>query len=240
MKEKPNKYQTLKNDLERLDPGRDADIEFAEEDLFPDRLEKTGEPDFRERAGRAARNFFVILLCIAITGLWYVDWDFSAFADRTSDVVTSVFGDNESQTFNVAPTPPAPGTVVEGNANQGMRMLDYMAAMQEAGYREQFSTPAITAFYQSGVPISYLDGLHEAEYLETLSFPAIITYFQSGVTIEYLDALKAGGYLDRFPFHAVTAFFQENISVEYLDELKASGLLEDLSFHDILIMSQNR
>lgn len=255
MDEKKRDYRALKNDLERLEI--EDDIDLREEDFFKPGMKLTPDPTLAQKAGRGIRNFLAVLLCVVITGLWYYDWNFSLLASRTSDLVTSIFGSGEVEEYNLTnfegelpPLPEIPelpdqvevdvqAEIAENMNTQEMSMTEYVVAMEESGYRDLFEMPAISALYQSGVPIAYLDELNDAGYLQELSFPAIITFHSTGMPTEYLNGMKSGGYLDQFGFPGITAFYTSGITVEYLDDLKVKGILEGLSFSDILIMHQS-
>lgn len=266
MNEKNRKYRSLKNDLEKLDTGPkpeeappDPRIGDSSEDdlsfLYTPEEARPPEPALREKIGRGVRNFLGVLLCLVITGLWYYDWNVSDFVNRTSDFVTSFIWEAEPPGTAPAPDreaglPPLPelpempadveseleSAIAGGGEGLEMAMADYVAALDEAGYRELFSMPAIAAFYQAGVTMDYLDRLNEAGFLQDHSFPEILTFFSSGVTVDYLVAMRDRGYLERFGYPAVAALSSSGVTVDYLDGLRERGLLEDLTFSDILIM----
>lgn len=171
-------YQKLKNDLERMVP--EADPEYPEEDFM---MEPEQEEDERSQFGQKAKEFFnnflVTVLCVFIALIWWFDWNFSALSDNTSDWVTGLLG-NESLEIpgspEIAPIPGLPdlpdevrakieGELSDGQNDLGMNMTEYVAAVQEAGYRERYSMPELSAFYQADIEIPYLDQLMKRDSL---------------------------------------------------------------------------
>lgn len=258
-------YQKLKNDLERMVP--DSELDSREKELLvkdkPDEASTSSE--LWEDSKRFFKNFLVATLCVIIILLWWFDWNFSALANRTSDVISGLFGDEITEigatppTFEVPPvpgpggTPPMPelselGPEIEAEVRaeisraqneMNMGMSDYVSAMEEAGYRDLYSMPELSVMYQTGVEISYLDELNEVGLLEELPYTAIITFFSADVSTDYIVAMNESGYLERYGFPGVTAFYSSDIPVSYLNDLEEKGMLDDLSFSDILLMYQS-
>ncbi|MDR8390146.1 hypothetical protein NC796_03270 [Aliifodinibius sp. S!AR15-10] len=244
-------YQRLKNDLERMVP--DSELNPREEDLLMTEPEQTKSSQFWEDTKRFAKNFLVATLCVIIGVLWLFDWNVSAMMNRTSDVISGLLGNAPAQVQGPPPlpeTPPLPSLPeipaeieeeirAEIDANQDeleMGMSEYVSAITEAGYRDQFTIQALSAMYHSGVEVSYLDQLNEAGLLEELAFPAIITFYSADVSVDYLAAMKEGGYFEQFGFPGVAALASADVPVSYLDELREKGLLEDLAFHEVIMM----
>ncbi|MDX1636865.1 MAG: hypothetical protein R3281_02770 [Balneolaceae bacterium] len=247
-------YQKLKNDLERMVP--DSELEYSEEDLLiKPEPEQQKRSEFWEDTKRFTKNFVVATLCVIITLLWWFDWNVSALASRTSEAFSGLFGEPVAEapappSVEIPPIPELPdlpadieqeirSEIANAQSELNMGMTDYLSALEEAGYRDRFSMPAITTMYQAGVEISYLDELNSAGLLEQLSFPAIVTFYNADVSTEYLIAIQQGGYLEQFGFPGVAALSAAEVPVSYLDNLKEKGLLDDLSFTDILIMYES-
>ena len=261
---KRERVNRLKNDLAWLDPEQDL-VHDKDEDSY--RKPET----FRESLSRGFRSFLAIIICIVIPALWYFDWDTSPFADRTSETVTGILESGLGAGFQqdgVAPLPPAPD--VPAIASFDGSMIEYTSALREAGLLDSFSSPAIRAFYESGVTLEYLNSLSDAGLTEDLSFPAITAFFQNDISLDYLNRLKAenmldelsfpaviafqqndvsfdylinldeSGYLDELSFPAVVAYYQNNVSIDFLNELKSRNLLEDLSFPAVVDMYKNQ
>jgi hypothetical protein len=224
-----------------LDPDL-AWLHEPEEGSLPDKRNYEDKnlpegPSVWESISYGLRSILAVFLCLVIPALWYFDWNPSALANETSEVVTNLIEGAPPPPVPLAPPPPSPpGT----GATSGTGLTDYVAMFKQSPYAEQFSTVEITAFYQSGVTMEYLDELNAAGYLDELSFPAIITYFQSGVTTEYLDQMKAGGYLNQFSFPGIAGFYKAGVTLDFLNELKEKNLLDDLSFAEVLVMFENR
>ncbi len=238
----------------------DSDLNHDEE-LFQDtetEAEKSVPSPFWQGINRAVKNILLSLFCVFIAVLWLFDWNLSHFANTTSDLVAGLF-DDELAEARTAPEIPALSSIpelpelpqgieskieAEIEANQGkleleMSMTDYVARIREAGYRDQFSMAALTAFYHAGVTTQYLDQLNEAGFLDQLSFPAVITFHSTGVTTDYLEEMQQAGYLEQFGFPALASFYSAEIPVSYLNSLNEQGVLQDLSFSDILVMFQS-
>lgn len=217
----------LKNDLAWLDPDQDM---VLEEDEPIERVPET----FKESLSRGLRSFLAIIICIVIPALWYFDWNTSAFADRTSEAVAGFF--DEGITNSIAPLPPLPPEVastIDGS------MVDYASGLNELGLLEVFSSPAVGAFYESGVTLDYLSRLKQANLADDFSFPAVISFFQNQIPLEYLSDLKSQNLLNELSFPAIIAFYQNNVTIQYLLDLKESGFLEDTSFPAVVAYFNN-
>jgi len=243
---KKTKYRGggLKNDLDWLDPDQELAEEYAEES---GRFEKR-PTTLRESISRGLRGTLAIIICLVIPVLWYFDWNPSAIANKTSEVVTGIFDDGS--TVEVAPAPivgevpepaeaPEPAEVGVGSGLD-MNITDYAAELNKLGYLDKLSSPAVTALYQNDVPIDYLTQLDNSGYLDEFSFPAIISFHQNNVPIEYLNQLEGANFLSEFSFPAVVAYYQNNVAVEYLQQLNVADFLDDFSFPAVVAFYQNQ
>lgn len=232
-RKKRERVNRLKNELAWLDPDQEL---VHEEDEKSYQKPET----LKESLSRGFRSFLAIILCLIIPALWYFDWNFSEFADNSSDTVTGIFesgAGNEVAQDGIAPLPPVPD-LVETPSIDGS-VIDYTSALKEAGLLESFSSPAVNAFYENGVPVEYLINLNEAGMIDDFSFPAIIAFFQNDVPLDYLISLKEANILDELSFPAVIAFQQNSVSLDYLLSFNEAGYLDELSFPAIVAFYQN-
>lgn len=231
---KRERVRRLKNELAWLDP--DQELVHEEEEGISRQKPET----LKESLSRGFRSFLAIVLCLIIPALWYFDWNLSNFADSTSDTVTGVFESGEATGViedGIAPLPPVPG--VPGESSFDGSVIDYTAALKEAGLLELFSSPAVNAFYETGIPVEYLTDLNEAGLIEDFSFPAIIAFYQNQVPLDYLISLKETNILSEISFPAVIAFHQNSVSLDYLTSFSEAGYLNELSFPAVVAFYQN-
>ncbi|MDX1672847.1 MAG: hypothetical protein R3211_10935, partial [Balneolaceae bacterium] len=223
------KPRSLKEELDWLDPDQELD----EDDRLPEEF-RPASPTLRESLSRGFRSTLAVIICLVIPVLWYFNWDFSAFADKTSETVTGFFDESGS---TVAPAPEAPEIaelpevpVPPVSGALDMSITEYLAELNRLGYLEKISSPGVTALYENGVPVEYLTELNEAGFLDELSFPAVIAFYENSVPAGYLAQLEQAGYLDELSFPAVIAYFENEVSIEYLNRLNDAGFLDELSF----------
>lgn len=224
----------LENELDWLDPDQEL---THEEDDHSYQVKPT---TFRESLSRGFRSILAITLCIVIPALWYFDWNPSVFADETSGFVSGFF--EEGENVSIAPLPPPPEAVTgEGGIESSldMSMVDYAAALNERGLLEEFSSPAVSAFYQNGITVDYLMELRDAGLIEDFSFPAVVAFYQNQVPLEYLSNLKTENLLDELSFPAVVAFYQNEVSIDYLNRLRDANLLDETSFPAVVAYYTN-
>lgn len=220
----------LENDLDWLDPDQKLTVENDDHEY---RLEPS---TLRESLSRGFRSILAVTLCVVIPALWYFDWNPSAFADETSGFVSGVF--EESLPAPVAPLSPAPSAVT-GESGLNIGMVDYAAALNEEGLLEEFSSPAVSAFYESGVTADYLTRLRDAGLIADFSFPAVIAFYQNQVPFEYLLNLKSQNLLNELSFPAIVAFYQNEVTIDYLNRLQNSNLLSNTSFPAVVAYFTN-
>lgn len=231
MKKRINFKQRLKNDLDWLDPNQELVHEDEDHQEYRD-----APSSLKESLSRGFRSLLAIVLCIVIPALWYFDWSPSAMADETSGFVTGLF--EEGSSVPIAPLPPAP--TVESAVNAlDMSMIDYAAALNENGLLEDFSSPAVSAFYENGVTVEYLVLFSEAGLSEDFSFPAVVAFYQNEVPLGYLSDLKANNLVEDLSFPAIVAFYQNQVSLDYLNNLKEAGFLQNTSFPAVVAYYSN-
>lgn len=224
------KERSLKNDLDWLDP--DQKLRHEKDDY-----EYRDEPStLRESLSRGFRSVLAVIICIVIPALWYFDWNASAMADETSDFVTGFF--EEGSNLPVAPLPPVP-EAGPAETTPDMSLLDYTAALNDQGLLEEFSSPAVQAFYRNGVTINFLLNLRDAGLIEAFSFPAVVAFYQNEVPFDFLSKLKAENLLSDLSFPAVVAFHQNQVTIDYLSRLKEAGFLDDISFPAVVAYFEN-
>lgn len=230
---KHRRKNILENELDWLDPDQELTIEDDNQDY------RIKPSTFRESLSRGFRSILAITLCIVVPALWYFDWNPSAIADETSSFVTGFF--EEGETAVIAPPPPPEAVTGEGGIQSSleMSMVDYAAALNERGLLEEFSSPAVSAFYQNGITIDYLVELREAGLVEDFSFPAVVAFFQNEVPLDYLNSLKAENLLDELSFPAVVAFHQNEVPIDYLNQMRDANLLEQTSFPAVVAYFTN-
>ncbi len=90
---KSSKYR-LRNDLDWLDP----DQSLIKDESYPERIPEP-EMTLWESLSYGFRSTLAVIICLVIPALWYFDWNPSALADRTSEVVTGAI-------TNAPPMPP--------------------------------------------------------------------------------------------------------------------------------------
>lgn len=255
--------RVLHNRLDWLEP---------DQELYYERGYGEGEIEtniLRESLSIGFRSALAVIICIVIPISLYVGLPGSAFKGNAAGISN---GEIVGPKFSIVMPEPPPGAPRSDESlnESGMSIVDYAAELNQLGYLDELSVPAVQAFYSNGVPIEYLDRLNKAEILGDLSypsviayyendvpvdyltrldgaglfneltFPAVISFYKTEVTIDYLQRLNESGYLKEFSFPAVTAFYKRGVPVEFLNGLNGEGLLEKLSFPDIIGIYENR
>lgn len=216
----------LRNDLDWLDP----DQPLTMDESYPTDIPQP-EMTLRESLSYGLRSTLAVIICLVIPVMWYFDWNPSALAERTSEAVTGVFTDS--------PPLPAPVEAPLPPTFLGDGITDYMAQLKEVGLMEEFSSPAMRAFYENSVPVAFLNDLHNSDLLKELSFPAIIAFYQNNIPIDYLSQIQNSDLLDELSFPAIVSFHQNNVPLDYLNRLKEVNLLEEFSLPAIVAFHQN-
>ena len=230
------KKQSLRNDLDWLNTDQEL-IHEHDEHGYEERPQTFGES-----LSRGFRSFLAIVICIVIPMLWYFDWNPSAMANETSEFVTGIFDD--TQEIPAVPAP-APLPVIQGQGGDvvvsslDMSMVDYAATLNEEGLLEEFSSPAVRAFYENNITVDYLRALRDAGLIEEFSFPAVVAFNQNQVPFEYLRELGSANLLEELSFPAIVSFHQNSIPLDYLRRLDEADILSQSSFPAVVAYHQN-
>ena len=234
--QKNQKKQSLRNDLDWLN----TEQELVHE---PDGRTYEERPlTFGESLSRGFRSTLAVIICIVIPALWYFDWNPSAMANETSEFVTDIFdGPREAPVVPAQPSLP----VIQGQGGDvaisslDMSMVDYAATLNDQGILEEFSGPAVRAFYENNVTVNYLEDLQDAGLIEEFSFPAVVAFYQNQVPFDYLRELGNANMLEELSFPAIVSFYQNNVPLDYLRRLNDAGILSQSSFPAVVAYHQN-
>lgn len=112
--------------------------------------------------------------------------------------------------------------------------IEYLKALNDAGYLSEFSFVYINEYYNNQIPIEYLNVLDNAGYLTHFSFVSVVELYKNDVSLEYLKQLEEGGYLFDLSFVYITEYYKNGVTTEFLDELKSKNLYDNLSFVDVV------
>ncbi|MGD8427384.1 MAG: hypothetical protein PVH63_07110, partial [Balneolaceae bacterium] len=218
----------LRNDLDSLHLNQALGNDATDEQLAHE------EQTFRRSLSYGLRSTLAIIICLIIPVLWYFDWQPMDMARKTTKAVSGLFRDNPVVPLPEAPaTPEAPIMLNEG-------IVSYMTQLKEKGLQEDFSLPAVRAFYENHVPVDWLASLKQARLLDGLSFPAIVAFHQNSVPVAYLDQYQDADLFSEFSFPAIVSFYQNNVSLDYLQKLQRAGMVRDFSFPGIVAFYQNK
>lgn len=180
------------------------------------------------------KNALLVFIVFATAFLWYNNWN-------PAQAWNSIFGSNETSaevtstapSFTIPDIPQVPEIPQIPALSNETGFVNYLLEINEAGIDDSFSSSALQAFYQSGIPVTNLSELVEAEY-QDLSYPAIIAYYNADVPLEYLNTLNDNGYLSQFSFPEVIAYYNAEVSLEYLNTLNENGFLSEFSFPEVI------
>ncbi|MBO6795178.1 MAG: hypothetical protein JJ895_14810 [Balneolaceae bacterium] len=112
--------------------------------------------------------------------------------------------------------------------------IEYLEALNEAGYLSEFSFVEINEFYKNQIPMEYLDVLNTEGYLNHFSFVSVVELYKNDVSLDYLKQLEEGGYLFDLSFVYITEYYKNGVTTEFLDDLKSKELYDNLSFIDVV------
>ncbi|HKK47247.1 MAG TPA: hypothetical protein VJ964_17095 [Balneolaceae bacterium] len=179
------------------------------------------------------RSALAIFICLVMPAVWFFDLRPVSTIRHISQSLSGFFGDAIHPPLPNVVAPPAPYTI-------NMDVIDYMSGLKDVGLGEQFSMPAIRAFYENHIPIDFLQDLQKAGLLQKISFPAVIAFYQNGIPLSYLSRLADADLLDALSFPAVVSFYQNKVTIDYLNELRQAGLSDAFAFPGIVAFYQNQ
>lgn len=243
--------------------SNDFDLDDYINKMADQDLNENKYKDFEERDESSfKRNFIAIAIVIILSAVWlFTAGPFASNGTNTVEITEPVLPDLDFDFNDLAeiPVPPPPPVVEEFStsyidyleavnnrfpdefSSPAVRAfydanvsLDYLDALNAAGMADEFSFPAIVAFYSGDVPVEYLEQFKDAGLIGDYSFPAIVSFYGAEIPFQYLEALKENGFGDSFSFPAITAFYSAGVSFEYLKSLQNANYLDSFSFPAII------
>ncbi len=120
-----------------------------------------------------------------------------------------------------------------------MSYTDYLAALNDLGYLDEFGSSSLSTLYQNNVPVSYIDQFGKAGMLNDFGGTSITRFFNNGVPFNYIVMFKERGLLDNLGSTSISQLYANEVPMSYIDQFQKAGIMDNFGGQSITRLFQN-
>lgn len=228
------------------EPDFDLDL-YLEEQARQGDFDHTyaSQDEFEEPTTK--RNLIAMGLFLVIPAVWF----FSTLFGVNEEAIPTRFTTAQAPTINIEipdieipdieiPSISFPAEfATQTTSNLNISYTEYLEALNELGYLDDFGSSSSLRLYNNSVPVDYIDRLGKAGLLSTFGSSSISMLYQNEIPLSFLSELKEANLLDNFGGSSIIRLYRNEVPVSYLSEAQEAGVLNQFGSSSLSQLFRN-